>query len=211
VAMRIFAVIAAGAAVAAAATAAPLATTLTLTAAPTTIAYGKAVTLNGVLSTHKANQNVKVNATECGQNTSKTAGTVKTSSAGAYTMAVTPIVNTSYQATQKTTKSPAVAVTVAPVLKLVRVKRGSYTVSVTSAVDLKGKAILFQRYSKTRKRWVQVKRVLLTTTTAGTKPTMVSSAAFKAKVARRTRIRAAFGKAQAAPCYIAATSNSLRA
>lgn len=209
--MKILAAILTAGALAGAGTAATLATTLTLTSTPTTISYGRAVTLNGVLSTHKANQNVKVDATECGQSTSKTVGTVKTNSTGAYTMGVTPIVNTSYQASQKSTKSPAVAITVAPVLKLVRVKRGSYTVSVTSAIDLKGRVVLFQRYSKARKRWLQVKRVVLTTTTPGTKPTMVSSAGFKAKVARGIRVRASLGKAQAAPCYIAATSNSLRA
>jgi hypothetical protein len=209
--MKIVTTIVVGAALAAAATAATLATTLTLTATPTIVAYGKPVALNGVLSTKKANQNVKVDATECGQTASKTVGTVKTNSTGAYTMNVTPTKNTAYQASQKTTKSPSVAVSVAPTLKLVRVKRGSYTVSVTSAVDLKGKAVLFQRYAKLKKRWVQVKRVLLTTTTAGTKPTMVSSASFTAKVAKRVRVRAAITKAQAAPCYVAATSNVVRA
>jgi hypothetical protein len=209
--MKILTTIVVGAALAAAATAATLATTLTLTATPTSIAYGKAVALNGVLSTKRANQNVKVNATECGQNTSKTVGTVKTNSTGAYTMNVTPILNTSYQATQKNTKSPAVAVTVAPVLKLVKVRRGSYTVSVTSAVDLKGKAVLFQRYSRLKKRWVQVKRVVLTTSTPGTKPTIVTSVGFNAKAPKRARVRAALSKAQAAPCYVAAKSNSLRA
>jgi hypothetical protein len=209
--MRILITIVVGAALAAAATAAPLATTLSLTATPTSVAYGKPVALNGVLSTKKSNQNVKVDATECGQSTSKTVGTVKTNSSGAYTMNVTPTVNTAYQATQKSTKSPSVAVSVAPTLKLVRVKRGSYTVSVTSAVDLKGKAVLFQRYSKLKKRWIQVKRVLLTTTTPGTKPTMVSSAGFTAKVAKGLRVRGAISKAQAAPCYVAAKSNSVRA
>jgi hypothetical protein len=208
--MKILIAILTAAALAAGATAAVLATTLTLTAAPTTVAYGKAVALTGVLSTHRANQNVKVNATECGQNAAKTVATVKTNSTGAYTTAVIPTINTSYQATQKNTKSPAVAITVAPVLKLVRVKRGSYTVSVTSAMDLKGKAVLFQRYSKLKKRWVQVKRVLLTTTTPGTNPTKVSSVGFKAKVAKGLRVRAAISKAQAAPCYIAARSLSVR-
>jgi hypothetical protein len=209
--MKTFAAILIGATLTGAATAATLATTLTLTATPATVAYGKSVALNGVLSTHRANQNVKVNATECGQTASKTLATVKTNSTGAYTLAATPTVNTTYQATQKNTKSPVVAVTVAPVLKLVRVKRGSYTVGVTSAMDLKGKAILFQRYSRLKKRWMQVKRVLLTTTTPGTKPTMVSSAAFNAKVAKGIRVRAGISKAQAAPCYVAAKSNSLRA
>lgn len=209
--MKIFTAILTAAALAGAATAATLATTLTLTATPTSVAYGKSAALAGVLSTHRANQNVKVNATECGQSASKTLATVKTNSTGAYTLSATPTINTTYQATNKNTNSPSVAVTVAPVVKLVRVKRGSYSVSVTSAVDMKGKAILFQRYSKKRKRWLQVKRVLLTTTTAGTKPTMVSSASFKAKVAKGLRVRAALSKAQAAPCYIAATSNSVRA
>jgi hypothetical protein len=209
--MRILSVIAVGAALAAAASAAPLVDTLTLTATPTTVAYGKTVALNGVLSTHKANQTVKIAATECGQQASKTIASVKTNATGAYTANVTPTVNTTYQASQKTTKSPTVAVKVAPVVKLQKIRRGSYTVSVTSAQDLKGKAILFQRYSKLRKRWVQVKRVLLTTTTAGTRPTMVSSVSFKARVAKRTRVRAALSKAQAAPCYVAATSNSVRA
>jgi hypothetical protein len=209
--MKILTAILTAAALAAGATAAVLATTLSLSATPTSVAYGKPITLSGALSPAKANQNVKVTATECGQNASKTIASVKTNATGAYTSPATPTVNTTYQATQKTTKSPTVAVTVAPVLKLQRVARGSYTISVTSAQDLKGKAILFQRYSKTRKRWVQVKRVLLATTTPGTKPTIVSSAAFKAKVARRIRVRAVLSKAQAAPCYVAATSNSLRA
>lgn len=209
--MKILAAILTAAAFAAGATAAVLATTLTLTATPTTVAYGKSVALNGVLSTHRANQNVKVNATECGQTASKTVATVKTNSTGAYTLAAIPTINTSYQATQKNTKSPAVAVSVAPVLKLRRAGGATYTVSVTSARDLKGKAVLLQRYSKLRKRWVQIRRALLTTSTPGTKPTIVSSVYINAKVAKRIRVRAAISKAQAAPCYVAAVSNSLRA
>jgi hypothetical protein len=209
--MRIFATIVVGAALAAAATAATTATTLTLTATPTSVTYGKPVALNGVLSTHKANQTVKVNATECGQTASKTIASVKTNATGAYTTNVMPVVGTSYQASNKNIKSPSVAVTVAPVLELKRVRRGSYTVSVTSARDLKGKAILFQRYSRLHKRWIQVKRVLLTTSTPGTKPTIVTSVAFNAKAPKRARVRAALSKAQAAPCYIAAASNTVRA
>ena len=209
--MRILAAVAVvGAALAAAATAAaPV--TLTLMANPTTVVYGKTTVLSGVLSTHKANQQVKVNGTECGSTASKTLATVKTNSTGTYTASITPTVATMYQASQKSVKSPSVAVTVAPVVKLVRVRRGSYTVSVTAALDLKGKAILFQRYSKTRKRWIQVKRVLLTTAAAATKPTIVTSVSFTVKVAKGARVRAALSKAQAAPCYLPAASPSLRA
>ena len=77
-----------------------------------------------MLSTHKANQQVKIIATECGTTSAKTAATVKTNATGVYTTSVTPTVGTTYQASQKSIKSPTVAVTVAPVLKLVRVSRG---------------------------------------------------------------------------------------
>ena len=47
------------------------------------------------------------------------------------------------------------------------------TASVTAGIDLKGKTLLFQRYATARKRWVQVKKVKLTTSVPGpAKPTV---------------------------------------
>jgi hypothetical protein len=210
--MRIVAAVGiAGAALAAAATAAaPV--TLTLAASAPTVVYGKPVTLTGVLSTKQANQPVSVSALDCGATAYKKVANTKTTTDGAYKAIVTPTVGTTYQATQKKVKSNTVAVTVSPVLKLVRVKRGSYSATVTAGLDLKGKAVLFQRYSKLKKRWVQVKRVALTTSTPSTpRPTVISSASFTATAPRRARVRIALGKAQAAPCYVKATSNVVRA
>ena len=199
-----------GAALAAAATAA--APTLTLAASAPTVVYGKSVTLTGVLSSQKTNQQITLQEQPCGKTTFTRAGNVKTTTGGNYSLAQTPAVNTVYQAKWKGTVSSKVTVNVKPLLELKKVARGSYTAKVTAGMDLKGKAILFQRYSKTKKRWVQVKRIILTTFTAGpSKPTMVDSVNFKAKVARRTRVRMSIGKLQAAPCYVAAVSKSFRA
>jgi hypothetical protein len=199
-----------GAALAAAATAA--APTLTLAASAPSVVYGKPVTLSGVLSSQKTNQQITLQAQECGKTTFARAGNVKTTTGGKFSLAQTPTVNTVYQAKWKSTTSSKVTVSVKPVLQLIKVARGSYTAKVTAGMDLKGKAVSFQRYSRLKKRWVQVKRVVLTTSTAGpSKPTMIASASFKAKVARRTRIRVSIGKAQAAPCYITAASKSIRA
>ena len=200
----------AGAALAAAATAAaPV--TLTLTAGAPTVVYGKTVTLSGVLSTKLANQPISVSGLECGTTAYKRIDNTKTTTGGAYKITATPTVGTTYQAKQKKVTSNTAAVAVSPVLKLVRVKRGSYTAKVTAGQDLKGKAILFQRYSKLKKRWVQVKRVILATSAPGTSPTVVSSASFTAKAPRRARVRVVISKAQAAPCYVRAVSNSVRA
>jgi hypothetical protein len=210
--MRIFTAAAiAGAALAAAATAA-VAVTLTLTASAQTVAYGKTVTLTGVLSTKRANQPVQILAKDCTMTSAKKVATAKTAADGSYKATVTPTAGTTYQASQKKVLSNTAAVSVVPVVKLVRVKRGSYTASVRAGLDLKGKAVLFQRYSRLKKRWVQVKRVILTASAAGTpSPTVVSSVSFRAKAPKRARVRVALSKAQAAPCYLKASSNVVRA
>jgi hypothetical protein len=201
----------AGAALAAAATAAaPV--TLTLATSAAAVSYGKPVTLSGALSTQKTNQAISIQATVCGSTRATKVATAKTVANGAYTTPVTPAAATTYQATFKNVKSPTVAVTVRPVLQLTRLARGSYAAKVTVGQTLKGKAVLFQRYSTLRKRWVQVKRVILTTEVAGpTKPTVIDSASFKARVALKTRVRLLISTVQAAPCYLSASSNSVRA
>jgi hypothetical protein len=209
--LKIFAsALVAGAALAAAATAAaPV--TVTLAASAATVAYGKPVTLSGVLSSQRANQAVAIQATECGSTRAVKVATVKTAANGAYTTPVTPAAATTYQATFKNVKSSTVAVAVKPVLQLTRLARGSYTAKVTVGKTLKGKAVLFQRYSTLRKRWVQVKRVVLTTEAPGTaKPTVIDSASFRSKVALKKRVRLMISTAQAAPCFLSATSNVVR-
>src|ERR1051325_11365494 len=185
--------------------------TLTLSASPPTVVYGKSVTLSGTLTPAKANQQITVQALACGTTKAVTVARVKTAASGTYATTATPTVDTSYVASQKATKSATIMVTVKPLLSLKRVKRGSFTATVTAGTDLKGKKLLFQRYAKLRKRWVQVKKVTLTTSAPGpTKPTVIASASFKAKVARRARVRLSLTKAQAAPCYVAALSNVVR-
>ena len=200
-----------GAALAGAATAA--APTLTLSASAPTVDFGKPVTLSGTLSTQKTNQAVTLDATECGSAKAVKAATVRTVGNGAYTTPVSPLAATSYQASNKNAKSALVAVSVRPLLQLVKASRNAYTAKVTVGRSLKGKAVMFQRYSKLRKRWVQVKRLLLVTETVGpaAKPLVVDSVSFKAKVAKKTRVRLQISAAQASPCYLSVGSNVLRA
>jgi len=186
--------------------------TLTLAASAPTVSYGKPVTLSGQLSTQKSNQAISFQGTECGSAKPAKASTVKTGANGAFSGPVTPTIGTSYQATYKAAKSPAVAVSVQPLLELTKVATGSYTAKATAGQALTGKFVLFQRYKKLRKRWVQVKRLALGAAVPGTtKPAMVSSVSFKAKLPRGTRVRVAISAAQAGPCYVAASSKSLRA
>lgn len=186
--------------------------TVTLAASAPTVTYGKPVTLSGQLSTQKSNQAIAIQGTECGSTRPAKATTLKTVANGAFTGPVTPTIGTSYQASFKAAKSPVVALSVQPLLELTRVATGSYTAKATAGQSLTGKFVLFQRYKKLRKRWVQVKRLALGAAVPGTtKPAMVSPVSFKAKLPRGTRVRVAISAAQAGPCYAAATSKSLRA
>jgi hypothetical protein len=185
--------------------------TLSIAANPTSVVYAKTTTISGMLAPAKANQNVTVQEQVCGKTNFAKAATVKTAANGAYTAVVTPTVATVYQAKLKTTLSGKLTVAVKPLVQLTRVARGSYSAKVTAARALTGKYVLFQRYSKLKKRWVQVKKVTLTSTATATKPTVVTSASFTSKVARRTRVRLRLTTPQAVPCYVSTTSNVVRA
>lgn len=185
--------------------------TLTLNANPSVVVYGKPVALSGQVSTKKANQQVVIQATACGATASTKAATVRTTANGLYAASLTPALGTTYRASFKNGTSPPVVVGVKPLLELKRVARGSFTASVTAGQALTGKYVLFQRYKKLRKRWVQVKRIALKTAVPGTKPTVVSSVAFRSRLAAGTRVRVMISKAQAGPCYVQAASKSIRA
>jgi hypothetical protein len=192
----------------AAAAAAP---TLTLTPSATVVNYGSPLTLSGLLAPAKANQTVTVGATACGTPHATKVTTAKTTATGAYSAAVTPAAGTTYQASFKNASSATVAIAVRPLLALTKGASHAWTAKVTAGQSLTGKAVLFQRYSKLRKRWVQVKRVVLGAAAAGPKPpTMITSATFTSKLARGTRVRVMLSGAQAAPCYVTATSATLR-
>jgi hypothetical protein len=200
-----------GAALAAAAGAAPP-VTLTLAAGTATVTYGSPLTLSGQLSSKKPNQAIGIGAAECGSSKQAKVATLKTVANGAYSTAVTPTIGTTYQATYKNVNSATVSIAVRPLLELTKTAAGHYTAKATAAQALTGKFVLFQRYKKLRKRWVQVKRLPLGAAVPGaTKPAMVSSVSFKSALARGTRVRMMITAKQAGPCYASATSKSLRA
>jgi len=185
---------------------------MTLTVTPTSVAYGSNVTLSGQLATKLANQQIALQATDCGSTKPTKVSTVRTVAGGTFSSAAKPTIGTAYEGRYKNGLSPVVTVTVRPILTLTRVARGSFTAKATAGQALTGKFVVFQRYTKLRKRWVQVKRLLLGHAVPGpAKPTMVSSVSFKAKLARGTRVRMMITTAQAGPCYAGAVSKTIRA
>jgi plastocyanin len=197
-------------------TAAPAA--VTLTAAPRALTYGNTTTISGTLSTGVANQKIDILAQPCGENAAKVVTTATTTTGGAYTYAAQPALQTNYEARYKpptgaTITTSAVSVTVRPTVKLSRVARGRFSVQVIAAQSFVGKAVAFQRYVTAKRRWNTVKTVFLGTRAAAATPlagTTVSSAAFRANLKSRLRVRAVLPPGQTAPCYLAAKSATIR-
>jgi plastocyanin len=187
-------------------------TGLTIGAAPAMVTYGGGATLSGVTSAGAAGDTITIKAMDCTKKVFSTLGTVMSAANGAWSSPVTPALNTTYQATWKNRKSAEVAEKVAPLLTLKRVRKGRFTASLTAAQAFTGKFVNLQRYAPKRKAWKRVKRVTLTVAKPGVPATtVVTSAGFKASVARRTRLRIVLPAGQAGTCYVPSKSAPVRA
>jgi plastocyanin len=184
---------------------------LSIVAAPALVAYGKSSTISGSVSSGATGETVNVNAMTCGTTTFARVASVKSMANGAWRSAVKPPVNTVYQATWKNAKSAQLTEKVAPVLSLKRVRARRFSASLTAAQGFVGKYVVLQRYARVKRAWKTVKRVTLRSAKPGVAPTIVTSAGFRATVARGTRLRLVLTQGQAGACYAPARSSAIRA
>jgi len=180
---------------------------VTLTASPLVLVYGGHATLSGAVSNHAAGEKATIDAQQCGESASKTLATVTTTAGGTFGYTAQPLMQTTYTVRWKSTTSSAATVRVRPRIHVGRVAPHRYSVRVSAAQSLAGKAISFQRYNRLRGTWITVKRVPLVSGPSAVAPTVVSAATIRVRVPARTRVRVVLPSAQAAPCYLAGTSN----
>ena len=181
---------------------------VTVAATPRTVKYLSPTAISGTVSNTRANQRVNLLAQTCGTGKFQSAGHTQTATGGIYSMTQTPTMNTAYQAQVGTSTSTAASVNVVPNLHLEKIGRHKFRVSVKAASSFVGKSVLFQR-RKASGRWVTVKTVTFTRAEVlGT--TTMTTGTFKARVHRRSRVRARLTLTQASPCYIGARSNNVK-
>jgi plastocyanin len=183
---------------------------VTIAAAPALVAYGKSSTISGVVSSGATGETVNVDAMTCGTTTFARVASVKSTANGAWSSPVKPAVNTVYQATWKNAKSAQLPEKVAPVLTLRRVRARRFSATLMAAQGFVGKYVVLQRYARAKRAWKPMKRVTLRTAQPGVAPTVVTSAGFRATVARSTRLRLVLTQGQAGACYATARSPVIR-
>ncbi|HLM35616.1 MAG TPA: cupredoxin domain-containing protein [Gaiellaceae bacterium] len=184
--------------------------TLSLTANKRLVGYGGAVTLSGILSTQEANQQVTIEAQQCGAPAFTKVGTAVTGTGGAWNFAVKPLKNTAYQVKVKNVTSPQLTVRVRAAMSIGKVGLRRFTIRVRAADSFAGKAVSVQRYNSVTRRWVILRSATLRADTTGVAPTVVSSVTFSRTIGRGTRLRVVMSQATAGSCYAASTSNAIR-
>jgi plastocyanin len=191
---------------------------VSLTAAPPVVTYGVKTTLSGTVSTQTTGDKVDILAQAAGENAYKVIATVSTTTGGAFTYAVAPAKNTSYEARTKLAGVPlltsaAVTVKVRPKVVLSRLSLHHFKVSVSAADSFAGKYVVFQRFVASTRKWHTVKSVLLKTALQSALPlpgTSVSTSTFTVKLKKGYKVRAILPPAQAGTSYLAATSAVIR-
>jgi plastocyanin len=183
---------------------------IALSAVARLVGFGGSTTLTGSVSNGATGERVTILAQECGKTTASQLATTTTVANGAWSFAVKPTMKTVYTARWKTNTSPPLEVSVAPGLRLARVRSRRFSVRLSAAQAFVGKYVVLQRYSAARRRWLTVKNVVLRSQLAAP-PNAVTGATFSSRLRRGTRLRVIITAAQVAPCYAASASNVVRA
>jgi plastocyanin len=180
-----------------------------LKATPKTVVYGTKSTIAGKLASGQSGQSLQVHAQMCGDTKSSVVATIATTAGGAFSYAAQPLKKTTYTLSNKSL-SASIGVGVKPSLKLKKVGRHRYSVSVSAAQSFSGKVATFQRYRRSLHRWVKVKRVTLGIGAVASPPTIIERANFRSHIKARQRVRVSLGQKQVGACYAPGRSNTIR-
>lgn len=189
---------------------------VTLVARPTVHGgRGPQVTLLGSVASGKANEDVTIEAKECGQTSFRGITVTHTHEGGGWSLQYRPAMNTTLRAVWKDAKSTPVSIQERAWIQLGSRQRPgkglAFEVEISAKHQFWRRHVVVQRFERRLGRWTDIKKVVLTDTAAqGGSSYVWSSGEFRLFVPRGTLIRAVFPFSQARPCYLTGYSNQLR-
>jgi plastocyanin len=133
--------------------------TVTLATSLSILTYGTKATLSGVVSDHKAGEQVTIYYQPYPQPNLIERATLLTSAGGAYSFIVGPQVLTNYQVAWKGAYATPVSIQVAPKLTLGR--NNGWIIHAAAGRSFAGRVVQFQRLNVATGQWVTLKKVLL--------------------------------------------------
>jgi plastocyanin len=133
---------------------------VTLVTSAPVVKFGVQVTLSGTVNNNRSGQTLTIAQLPAGQTTKQVIATLQTTTNGAFSFAVTPQLNTTYQAQWRGAES-SVIVQVQPMIKLPFVSRtGYFHFYVTAGQSFAGRFVYLQRYTLAR-TWINVRKLQL--------------------------------------------------
>lgn len=133
--------------------------TLTLAASQAYMTFGDKLTISGVVSNHRAGEQVTIFYQPYPQPNLIQRTVVVTSAGGAYSFLISPEVLTTYQAFWKGAYSPPTTVQVQPKLTIGR--DGVWILHAYAGHSLAGRDVQFQRLNASTGQWVTLRKVML--------------------------------------------------
>jgi len=191
------------------ATAGAASQSVTMSARPTTLRWAQGATLFGAVDNRRADEEVVVQARDCGQSAFTNAAAILTHEGGTWTTQFGRGINTTIRAVWKGSVSQTIQLRQQPNVLLIHRTGRRFEVGIASRGQLWRKRVLIQR--RTGGSWTNVRTVVLTDTAAppGTGAAW-TSAEFRLTVPNGSVLRAQLPASQARPCFLPATSVSVR-
>jgi plastocyanin len=132
---------------------------LTLAASQIYMVYGDKLTVSGIVSDHKAGEQVTLFYQPYGQPNPIERTVLLTTTGGAYSFTVSPQIVTTYQATWKGAYSAPATIQVQPKLTIGR--NGAWILHAYAGRSMAGRSVQFQRLNTATGQWVTISKVLL--------------------------------------------------
>ncbi len=133
--------------------------TLTFAASTPIVTYGTQATLTGVVSNHRAGEQVTIYYQPYPQPNMIQRATLLTTTGGAFTFIVEPQILTTYEATWKGAYATPTSIEVTPNLTLGR--NNGWIIHASGGRSFAGRAVQFQRLNPATGQWVTLKKPLL--------------------------------------------------
>jgi plastocyanin len=133
--------------------------TLTFVASAPIVTYGTQATLSGVVSNHRAGEQVTIYYQPYPQPNLIQRATLLTTTGGAFTFIVEPQILTTYEATWKGAYATPTSIEVTPKLTLGR--NNGWIIHAFGGRSFAGRAVQFQRLNPATGQWVTLKKPLL--------------------------------------------------
>jgi plastocyanin len=135
--------------------------TLTLAASASSVTFGDRVTLTGVVSSHRAGEQVAVYYRPYPEPNLIQRAVLLTTTGGAFSLVVSPQILTTYRATWSGAFSPPVGVQVQPRLTIGR--NNGWILHAYGGRSFAGRGVALQRLNPLTGQWVTLRKVVLNT------------------------------------------------